>query len=210
MPLEIYMNKQHLLFCLFGLAALSGLTHAEEINFGKKTPSAAQVIEALSPAKANPDNADNEGDVKHNVKTRSIDMSGLKAPKANNSKSETKKLLNEATETALSMEIVFGYNSAELTNAAKDQLKPVGEALASGKLSNLGFVVEGHTDAVGGQSYNKTLSEERAASVKSFLVNTFNIESSAIQIVGKGKNDLLDPNHPDSEVNRRVRIIAKK
>ncbi len=200
------MKSQYMLFFLLGVMVLSRIAYAEEINFGKKTPTTAQVLEALNPD-VNTDNI-NQG-----VKTRSIDMSGFKArPKSknNNSKSETKKLLNQAAETALSMEITFGYNSTELTATAKDQLTPVGEALASGKLSNLSFVVEGHTDAVGGQSYNKTLSEERAASVKSFLVNTFNIESSTIQIVGKGKSNLLDPNHPDSEVNRRVRIIAKK
>ncbi len=202
------MKSQYMLFFLLGVMALSRVAYAEEINFGKKTPTAAQVLEALNPD-VTTDNI-NQG-----VKTRSIDMSGFKATpksksKSNNSKSETKKLLNQAAETALSMEITFGYNSAELTATAKDQLKPVGEALASGKLSNLSFVVEGHTDAVGGQSYNKTLSEERAASVKSFLVDRFNIKSSTIQVVGKGKSDLLDPNHPDSEVNRRVRIIAKK
>jgi outer membrane protein OmpA-like peptidoglycan-associated protein len=114
------------------------------------------------------------------------------------------------TEAALSMEIIFGYNSAELTATAKEQLKPVGEALASGKLSNLSFIVEGHTDGVGGQAYNKTLSEERAASVKGFLVTTFNLQSANIQIVGKGKSDLLDPSNPSSEVNRRVRIVARK
>ncbi len=205
------MNKQHLLFCLIGVIGMTEVAHADEINFGKKTPSASQVIEALTPGKSDPDaspeDADYEGDIKHSTKTRSIDMSGLKAtPKS----STPKTLLKAATETALSMEIVFDYNSAELTAEAKNQLKPVGEALASGKLSNLGFIVEGHTDAVGGQSYNKTLSEQRAASVKYFLVHSFNINSSAIQVVGKGKSDLLDPNHPDSEVNRRVRIIAKK
>lgn len=205
------MKTKHLLLGLLGVMALTKTAYAEDINFGKKTPSAAQVIDALSPAKANPDDADYEGDIKHNNKTRSIDMSGLKpTSKATSTKSTAKNLLKEATETALSMEIIFDYNSAELSDAAKDQLKPVGEALASGKLSNLGFVVEGHTDAVGGQAYNKSLSEERAASVKYFLVNTFNIKSSAIQIVGKGKSDLLDPNNPESEVNRRVRIIAKK
>ena len=108
------------------------------------------------------------------------------------------------------MEILFGYNSAELTDAAKEHLKPVGEALASEKLQNLDFVVEGHTDAIGGYAYNKNLSEERAASVKRFLVDTFHIEPSRIQIIGKGKSDLLDPKNPDSEVNRRVRIIATK
>jgi outer membrane protein OmpA-like peptidoglycan-associated protein len=108
------------------------------------------------------------------------------------------------------MEIFFGYKSAELTDLAKDYLKPVGEAMASEKLQNLDFVVEGHTDAVGGYAYNLNLSEERAASVKRFLVDTFHIEPYRIQIIGKGKSDLLDPKSPESEVNRRVKIIAKK
>ena len=63
---------------------------------------------------------------------------------------------------------------------------------------------------MGGQAYNKTLSEERAASVKQFLVNGFNLDPTHIQIIGKGKSDLLDPNNPASEKNRRVRIIARK
>lgn len=209
------MKTQHLLFCLFGVMVLTNVASAE-VNFGKQVPSADDVIKALDPTKANPsatpEDADYEGDVK-TVKSRSIDMSKLKAtPKTTKTKSKKTPLAppHAQTEAALSMEIIFGYNSAELTDAAKEQLKPVGEALASGKLSNLSFVVEGHTDAIGGDAYNKTLSEQRAASVKSFLVNSFNLPSTQIQIVGKGKTDLLDPRHPDSEVNRRVRIIAIK
>jgi outer membrane protein OmpA-like peptidoglycan-associated protein len=210
------MKTQHLLFCLSGVIALSNVAYAE-VNFGKQTPSAAQVIDALNPAKANPDvktdDSDYEGDVKKD-KTRSIDMSNLEAKPASTKIKPTKTKIPmpapSNTEAALSMEIIFGYNSAELTATAKEQLKPVGEALASGKLSNLSFIVEGHTDGVGGQAYNKTLSEERAASVKDFLVTTFNLQSASIQIVGKGKSDLLDPNNPSSEVNRRVRIVARK
>jgi outer membrane protein OmpA-like peptidoglycan-associated protein len=113
-------------------------------------------------------------------------------------------------EIALSIEIMFGYNSADLTDAGKEQLTPVGKALASGKIKSLDYVIEGHTDAIGSDAYNKRLSEERAASVKAFLVNTFTLPSSSIQIVGKGKSNLRDPSNPTNEVNRRVRIIVKK
>jgi outer membrane protein OmpA-like peptidoglycan-associated protein len=212
------MKTQHLLFCLFGIMAFTNVAYAE-VNFGKKIPSADQVIDALSPATTSrpattTEDSDYEGDVNGN-QTRSIDMSKLNStPKS--TKTKTKKMpiatpqSSASTVAALSMEIIFGYNSADLTEAAKEQLRPVGEALASGKLQNLSFIVEGHTDAIGGQAYNKTLSEERAASVKAFLVNSFNIQSTHIQIIGKGKSDLLDPSNPASEVNRRVRIIATK
>ena len=212
------MKTQHLLFSLLCIMALTKIAYADEINFGKSKPSTNQVIEALEPAKSKPDNSTfdtgYEGDIKQIGKSRSIDMSDLNAtPKTN--KTKLKKTIRKAvqkagTEAALSMEILFGYNSAELTDLAKDQLKPVGEALASEKLENLHFVVEGHTDAIGGTAFNKTLSEQRADSVKHYLVDNYHIESTRIQIIGKGKSDLLDPKNPDSEVNRRVRIIATK
>lgn len=202
------MKSQHLLFFLLGIMAVTKIAYAEDINFGKQTPSANQVIDALSP-----EDADNEGDIKNIGKSRSIDMSNLDAtPKVN--KKKLKKSINTAMQKAntkaLSMQILFAYNSADLTQAAQDQLKPVGEALASEKLQNLGFVVEGHTDAIGSNDYNKNLSEERAASVKQFLVDMYHINPSRIQIIGKGKNNLFDPRNPASEVNRRVRIIATK
>ena len=193
--------------------ALTKIAYADEINFGKKKPSTNQVIEALSPA-ASPDDAELRRWYKQNGKSRSIDMSNLEAtPKAN--KKKIKKTIHKAlqkasTEAALSMEIFFAYNSAELTDVAKDYLKPVGEAMASEKLHSLDFVVEGHTDAIGGYAYNKNLSEERAKSVKRFLVDVYHIDPSRIQIIGKGKSELLDPKNPESEVNRRVRIVATK
>jgi len=199
--------------------ALTKIACAEDINFGKNPPSTQQVIEAFKPAAAKPDDEaidnDYEGDIEQNRKTRStFEMNNLDAsPKASNKK--LKKTIHQtlrkvSTEVAISQEIYFVYKSAELTDAAKVQLKPVGEALVSDELHNLDFVVEGHTDAIGGYAYNKNLSEERAKSVKNFLVNQFHIEPSRIRIIGKGKTDLLDPKNPESEVNRRVRIVATK
>jgi OmpA-OmpF porin, OOP family len=171
------MKTPILLFVLLGLVVVN-TTYAEETNIGKKTPSVNQVIEVLK-------------------KTRSINLGGLK-PK------EKKPVEQEA---ALSMEILFSYNSAQLTEEAKNQLRPVGEAMRSEQLKTLNFIVEGHTDAIGGEVYNKNLSLERAASVKQYLVDTFQLDSSRFKVEGKGKSNLLDPKNPESEVNRRVRIV---
>ena len=208
------MKKQHLLFCLMGAIALAKIAGADETDFGKKIPTADQVIEALDPNSAKPakpDDSDYEGDINAggNGKSRSIDMNPLAANKPK-LKSKVTTHNKTRTETALSMDILFAYKSAELTDAGKEQLHPVGEALTSERLQNLEVVVEGYTDAVGGYAYNKSLSEQRASSVKLFLVDTFHIDPSHIQVVGKGKSDLLDPSHPDSEINRRVRIVATK
>ena len=213
------MKTQPLYICLAGFIALTNTVRADDINFGKKKVSSEQVIEALNPKVANPDTVptddDYEGDIKQNGQDRSIDMSNLAHTKVNKPLSKSKPIHGKGAdsiggETALSMEIVFGYKSAELTDLGKESLKPVGEALASDKLNNFNFIVEGHTDAVGSDAYNLSLSEKRAASVKQFLVDTYKINPSHIQVLGKGKNGLLDPKNPDSEINRRVRIIAKK
>ena len=211
------MKTHHLLFCLFAAVAATNIAEAD-VNFGKQTPTADQVIDALSPANPEASSTEDQGDADSVGKTRSIDMSRLNAAPKNKEKAKVNIPMTptqpqsqpQHTEAALSVELIFGYNSAELTDSAKQQLKPIGEALSSGKLQNLSFVVEGHTDAVGSQTYNKTLSEQRAASVKQFLVDIYKLDGAHIQVVGKGKTDLLDPNNPDSEVNRRVRIIAIK
>lgn len=208
------MKTQQLLFRLMVLIGLINISYADEINFGKKKPSTNQVIEALSPAATDPENAEQDTDTKQYVKFRSIDMSRLygtpQTPQKKLKKATHNAIQKANNEAALSMEIFFGYNSAELTDISKDYLEPVGEAMASQKLKSLDFVVEGHTDAIGGYTYNKNLSEERAMSVKRFFVDTFHIEPSRIQIIGKGKSELLDSKNPESEVNRRVRIVAKK
>jgi outer membrane protein OmpA-like peptidoglycan-associated protein len=181
------MKTQHLLFCLFGLMAVINIACADEKNVGKGKITAEEAIKALIKPKPTTE-LDANGKP---LRTRTIGMSVLQA------------------ESALSMEIVFDHNSAKLTDTAKEQLAPLGEALASEDLKEQSFIVEGHTDAVGGQAYNKTLSEQRAASVKDFLVSNFKVQSDHIEIIGKGKEGLLDPKNPDSEVNRRVRFVAK-
>jgi outer membrane protein OmpA-like peptidoglycan-associated protein len=217
------MKTKSILFFLINSIIFCNINHADEINFGKQTPSAKQVINALNPGTSSSDtpdvNSDYEGDInKNDSKSRSINMGALKAspqtkakPKSKiQNKSQNIGIENAHTETALSMEIMFGYKSAELTENAKIQLKPVGEALSSNDLQSLNFIVEGHTDAIGSDAYNINLSKERAAAVKQYLITNFHISPSRIQITGKGKNNLLDPVNPDSEVNRRVRIVVLK
>jgi outer membrane protein OmpA-like peptidoglycan-associated protein len=210
------MKTQHLLFFLVGAITLTNAVYADEVNFGKQKPSASQIIDALNPTEANDDvsvhDAGGEDNITGKRKFRSIGpLTPVPTYKAEIKQAPKKiKSSKPKTEKALSLEILFLSNSAELTDAAKDQLEPVGEALASETLQHLNFIVEGHTDAKGGYSYNKTLSEERADAVKYFLKNNFAIEASRIQVIGKGKTRLLDPKHPYSGVNRRVRIVATK
>ena len=51
---------------------------------------------------------------------------------------------------------------------------------------NLDVVIEGHTDNIGSESYNLTLSEKRATSVLNYLANK-GINKSRISIIGIGE-----------------------
>lgn len=114
----------------------------------------------------------------------------------------------EASPNAVSLEVFFGFDSDRLSSRAIAQLTPVGEALQSEELSRIHFVLEGHTDAIGPEGYNLSLSERRANSVKAFFAEYFNVTMDRLVSVGKGEHELLDVDQPGAAKNRRVKIIA--
>jgi len=113
-----------------------------------------------------------------------------------------------AAAPSISMEINFGHNSAQLTDQSIAQLAPLGQALQSQELANFGFMLEGHTDASGPDSYNMSLSEQRALAVGNFLYQYYGVDPSRLNILGRGETALLDPSNPTSGVNRRVSITT--
>lgn len=168
---------------------------AQEQNIGSRVPSKDEIIDLLAPP------AEGEATEAPRGKTRGISMEPVhQAIKGAAAKPKA--------ERAVSLQVYFEYNSDILSEDAKKQLAPVGEALASSKLKTVEFTIEGHTDSKGGSSYNQQLSERRATAVKEFLVSEYGIEGSRISAVGKGKSTPFDRAHPESGVNRRVRIVA--
>lgn len=70
----------------------------------------------------------------------------------------------------------------------------------------LALIIEGHTDAYGGDAYNLELSRRRAISVMRYLV-AHGIDGSRLVAVGKGKSDPLLQN-PFDPRNRRVQFVS--
>jgi outer membrane protein OmpA-like peptidoglycan-associated protein len=68
------------------------------------------------------------------------------------------------------------------------------------------FLIEGHTDAVGGAAYNLALSDRRAESVARALVEYFGIPPENLVVQGYGFTDLLIPTAQAEERNRRVAV----
>ncbi|MGR8931748.1 MAG: OmpA family protein [Gammaproteobacteria bacterium] len=189
------------------LLALSNAL-AEEKDFGTVIPSEAEIIQHFKESTATDEPAltDEYQDVSES------DLKNVRGLKKINTlekiAAKKPKIRDELSEKAISLQILFDYDSAELTPTAKAQLKPIGNALASGELKGLKFKIEGHTDIIGSNDYNIDLSRRRALAVEQHLIDEYGIAPSALEIEGKGETGLADASNPTSEVNRRVRIVG--
>lgn len=102
--------------------------------------------------------------------------------------------------------ITFDTNRADI----RPQFQPVLEQLAQSIRQYPGTVVqvEGHTDATGAAAYNQTLSENRAASVRSYLIQR-GVEANRLIAVGYGMTRPIADNNTAAgrAQNRRVEIL---
>jgi OOP family OmpA-OmpF porin len=67
-------------------------------------------------------------------------------------------------------------------------------------------VIEGHTDTVGGKAYNQKLSERRAASVRTYLVDKYGIAAERLASKGYGYTKPIATNKTKAgrQKNRRI------
>ena len=104
--------------------------------------------------------------------------------------------------------IFFEFNSADLRPEGRALLDKVGAALASDELATFRFSVEGHTDSVGSEGYNSSLSAERAQAVKTYLMAQ-GVPADRLGTVGHGEAAPVADNQTDDgrQRNRRVELI---
>ncbi len=102
-------------------------------------------------------------------------------------------------------EVLFAFDSAELTPAARATLDGVLDKLRADDVR--GIKVDGHTDSVGSDAYNQGLSERRAASVVSYLISQ-GVAAHKLTSHGFGESRPVADNDSDAgrAQNRRVEI----
>jgi outer membrane protein OmpA-like peptidoglycan-associated protein len=105
------------------------------------------------------------------------------------------------------LEINFEFNSAVIGARALPQMTALGDALTSADLKGRTFILAGHTDAKGSETYNQGLSERRAEAVKRFLSEKYGIEGANLVTVGYGKTQLKNSENPLAGENRRVQVV---
>jgi outer membrane protein OmpA-like peptidoglycan-associated protein len=105
----------------------------------------------------------------------------------------------------LTNDILFDFNSAALRPESQQTLRDL--AVNFQRYPDETVTVEGYTDNVGSAAYNQTLSENRAYSVKNYLVDQ-GVPGTRITAVGYGETRPKATNDtPEGrQVNRRVEI----
>lgn len=99
--------------------------------------------------------------------------------------------------------VQFASGSAQLLEASYPLLNDVAQVLVDAP--HMRVRVEGHTDNQGSDSFNQTLSEKRAASVRDYLVSR-GVDGTRLESAGFGETRPIDTNRtPEGRtVNRRV------
>jgi outer membrane protein OmpA-like peptidoglycan-associated protein len=102
--------------------------------------------------------------------------------------------------------ILFDFDSATLRGEARDNLSELAGALAS-EQEDYELLVAGHTDSVGTETYNQTLSERRANTAANFLVSQ-GLPPVRLRRVGLGESEPVADNETEAgrQQNRRVEV----
>ena len=105
--------------------------------------------------------------------------------------------------------LTFKTGSATITNTSFKFLDDIAEYMKANPSFSLSIV--GHTDNTGSDEYNQKLSEDRAESVKSYLVKK-GVGEISITAEGKGESEpIADNNTPEGrDKNRRVVFSVTK
>ncbi len=102
------------------------------------------------------------------------------------------------------LNVEFEFDSDKVRAIYGDELEAVAAAMKAH--DDIDLALEGHTDSIGNEDYNQSLSERRAAAVKAKLVEDYGIPADRISATGYGESRPIADNSTAEgrEKNRRV------
>ncbi len=169
---------------LMGASGVAAESQKRRIDLtGRQNISEAEIIDGLTPLSE--------------VRTRGIKTRGIK----------TRGIQPGLATIALTVN--FAFDSANLLPETIPNLRSLGRALQSPQLAPYRIRIEGHTDSIGTQAYNRDLSKRRAQTVKNYLVKHFDIAPDHLITTGRGEVEPLDNNATRSgrQRNRRAEFV---
>lgn len=107
-------------------------------------------------------------------------------------------------------DVLFGFNRSDLGVEANQLVGEISGILRD-KAQGREVMVEGHTDSVGSEEYNKSLSERRADTVARTLISS-GVNNRLVRSKGFGENRPIASNDTESgrQRNRRVEIVVSR
>lgn len=101
--------------------------------------------------------------------------------------------------------LLFGFDSDVVRGSAADNLSKLAGSLQRHPETDV--LIVGHTDSVGSDTYNQSLSERRARAAAEYLKSR-GVASSRIRTMGRGEYEPVATNETDAgrQQNRRVEV----
>jgi outer membrane protein OmpA-like peptidoglycan-associated protein len=101
----------------------------------------------------------------------------------------------------------FDFNKFELSSDARRILDDVATSLARPEAANLNLILTGNTDAIGGESYNMRLGENRAKAVADYLASKGIAASRITQKSAGETNPVASNTNPEGRATNRRTLI---
>lgn len=155
------------------------------------------------------DSRTREADLAHGEADRAKGDAEVARKQAEELQRQIAELNAKATDRGLVVtlgDLLFETNKSELKGGAASNLNKLSAFLT--QYPDRTVTIEGHTDSVGADDYNLSLSQRRANSVQQFLIGQ-GIASNRLTASGKGENFPVASNDSASgrQMNRRVEVI---
>jgi len=159
---------------------------------------------------------DERQEIQLEARTREVETARQAAAEAARQAEELQKQLEqlqaEQTERGLVLtlgDILFDVDRAELTPGGEQQVARVADFLR--EFPERDVLIEGHTDAMGEDEYNRQLSQRRAEAIEDFLISQ-GIDPRRIVSRGYGEQYPVASNESSAgrQQNRRVEIVILK
>lgn len=111
----------------------------------------------------------------------------------------------QAPEIEIMQKVHFDFNRATIKKVSYPVLNDVVAIIKSNPDAVRSVSIQGHTDAIGSDEYNQSLSERRANAVKEYLINQ-GVSAGMLNSVGYGESQPIDTNESAAgrANNRRV------
>jgi OOP family OmpA-OmpF porin len=109
----------------------------------------------------------------------------------------------------ISLNVQFDSDKAVVKKKYHDDIKRVADFMK--EYPDTTAEIGGHTDSTASNAHNQKLSEERANSVRQYIIDKFGIDGSRLTAKGYGENRPIDSNNTEDgkQKNRRVEAVLE-